>query len=119
MVVTVTEGVVLPRRAGLAERVRERDTARLRLRVPAALAEGARRDGVLSGEGGSRLAVGEAVGALLPLVDGVAVALDEGVPVALDEPVPVSLPVPVALDEGVPLALNEPVSVALDEPVPV
>ena len=106
VVVTDMVGVVLPRRAGLAERVRERDAAAwLRLRVPAALADGARRDGVLSGEEGRRLAVGEDVEALVPLVGGVPVALDEGVLVALDEGVPV------ALGEGVPVALDEGVSV--------
>ena len=111
MVVTLTEGVVSPRSAGLLERVLERVTDLVR--VAAALDEGATRDGDRAGrdEDGSRLR--DRVAALEALLAGVRVELPvtlrEGVPVALDDGVPV------ALDEGEPEGDPEPVK--LLEPV--
>ena len=107
MVVTLTEGVVSPRSAGLLERVLERVTDLVR--VAAALDEGATRDGDRAGrdEDGSRLR--DRVAALEALLAGVPVALDDGVPVALDEGEPEGDPEPVKLLEpvleGVPAAL--------------
>ena len=94
---TVTEGVVSPRSAGLLGRVFERVTDLVR--VAAALDEGAPRDGdrAARDDDGSRLR--DDVAALEALLAGVPVAvpLDDGVPVPLDD----GMPVPVALDEGV------------------